>query len=363
MSKNQISGVPLTPSAESDLPTTRDYLEYHRKIEQPLKIRDLIGFWGYKGRGARNIEIVNGDLSKMGFRIVPPLDSGSLDTQVHVVNAESGVEEVTRFERPDEHLLGIARIRSTTFALQTAGETEDGTEKQILKVFTPDTPIDLAITLMSRLDFSQVPVVNDEHRFHPIGALSWESFAQAHIRGSRPSTVGEAMSSAHYADLSSDLFSCIETVLKHEFLLVTHQGRLTGIVTATDLIDELAGLTKPFLAIGRCERELRRVAGGALRAALESANTPLEDMTFGNIQYFYKDNWDELNWSLSKEEFVQWLDDTRNLRNKIAHFESQDTDYSNEIKSVDRLTRWLSGLRFDLDNENDSELAPAGAKA
>jgi len=353
MTTDTQDSVPPIPTEDSTLPETKDYLEYLVDSEKSITIRDLIGFWGARARGSRVIDLVNGQLDDMGLRVAPPIDSGSLGTHVIVMRTEEAADEPSRIEPMDDHLLTISRIESTTYALQNSCDNEGG-EQTILTSFTRDTPVAVALTLMTRMDYSQVPIIDDAKHFHPIGAFTWESFAQSIIRGSNPDSVGEAMVPAPSADLSSDLFSCIEQVSKNGFVLATHRGRLTGIVTPNDLIDELENLTKPFLAIGRCERELRRVARGALGPQLANHKQPIEEMTFGNLQHFYKNHWDALGWRLAKEDFVGWLDDTRNLRNRIAHFESQDWDYSNEISSVDRLTQWLSSLRFDTDGADDN---------
>lgn len=346
---------PSIPTEDSSLPETKEYLEYLVDSEKSITIRDLIGFWGSRARGSRVVDLVNRELEEMGLRVAPPIDSGPLGTHVIVMRTEEATDDPGKIEPLDDHLLTISRIESTTYALQSSHN--DATDEQtILSSFTRGTPIAEALTLMTRKDFSQVPIIDDVAHFHPIGAFTWESFAQSAIRGTSPEVVGEAMTPAPQADLSADLFSCIEQVSKNGFVLATHRGRLTGIVTPYDLIDELKRLTKPFLAIGRCERELRRVARGALGVQLENHKQSIEDMTFGNIQHFFKEHWTELGWRLSKNDFVGWLDDTRNLRNRIAHFESQDWDYSHEISSVDRLTQWLSSLQFDTDDESEGIL-------
>lgn len=354
MEKRTHLEAPSTPTSSSNLPETKDYLDYLVKTDASITIRELIGFWGFRARGSNVVKTVNIDLEKMGVRVAPPINSGPLGTHVMVMKLEKSSDDISDIDPPDDHLLSISRIESTTYALQESNNDDSA----ILKWFTRDTPIQTAVTLMTRMDFSQVPVVDNKDHFHPIGAFTWESFSQATLQGAKPKNVGDAMTTAHMADLASDLFNCIELVASGGFILATHLGRLTGIVTPNDLIDELRDLTKPFLAIGRCERELRRVAIGALGSQLKRHKKGIEGMTFGDIQYFYKDHWEDLNWCLEKDEFISWINDTRNLRNRIAHFESQDWNYVDEIESVNRLTKWLSNLRFNTDQDSTESDAP-----
>lgn len=71
----------------------------------------------------------------------------------------------------------------------------------------------------------------------------------------------------------------------------------------------------------------------------------LDEYTFGNLQHLYADNWSQLGWSLSRDEFISWLDSTRLLRNLIAHFDDPDENLLSGIEAVHRLTTWLSAIK------------------
>lgn len=178
-------------------------------------------------------------------------------------------------------------------------------------------PIDTAVTKMLRSDYSQLPVVQSEVDGAVVGVFSWETYARARLRGEDPKTVESAMEPVATVDLHSDLFASVGPIAQAGFVVVSYHGALSGIVTASDLTMQFQQLAVPFLAVGRCEQELKRVAKLCLK------------------------HWDMLGWSLSPDDFLEWLNTTRNLRNSIAHFDNQDADRSVEVHDVNRLTEWL----------------------
>lgn len=335
MSKNVV----VEPTADSDFDETRRYLEHLRDTRTPVSIRRLIGFWGGRGRGQRIVKSIESDLKKMGLSVEPPFDSGPLDAEVYVENASMLDSGRADLESPDRHLLTVSRIAAAGHVLRESAL--GGIRGYVSK---GDSVADI-LTLMARNDFSQVPVVESlpDNRTL-VGAFSWESFSKALLGGSKPEIVGDATFPAVVADLHADLFSCVSDISRDGFIIVTYRGQLAGLVTVSDLIEELQELALPFLAIGRCERELKRIAKFALVPAAPP-KVQIEEMTFGNLQHYYLNNWRHLNWSFSKDEFVDWLDAIRVLRNKVAHFDDQDEDFSAQVDEVNRMTRWLSTIK------------------
>lgn len=335
MAKNS----PIEPTVNSDFNETKKYLDHLKDSRRPVSIRTLISYWGYKSRGSRAVDSINRNIAQMGLSVDPPLDSGPLDTLVALNRITPEDARLASAEQPDEHLLTVSRIPSAGHVLRAPHEEN---ERGYVTKFRPAGD---ALTLMARHNYSQLPVINDEDTRTVAGVFTWESFGLSRLRGGNPRTVGDATTSSSVVDLHADLFSCVADIADNGHVIVTYRGRLAGLVTASDLVLELEDMTLPFLAVGRCERELKRVAKFALAAPLAEETKSLDDMTFGNLQYLYRDNWDSLGWSLSRDEFIGWLNSTRELRNRVAHFDDQDQDYSSQIGEVHRLTRWLSSVR------------------
>lgn len=332
-------GSVVEPTASSSFEETKKHLVHLMSTKEPVTIRSLLSYWGYKSRGSRVVELLNREIAQMGLTVEPPLDSGPLDTQVYLEKITPEEQVMASAEQPDDHLLTVSRIPSAGYVLRTAA---DDPERGYME---KRESANEALTIMARHNYSQIPVVNDRTSRTVAGVFSWESFGLAQLRGKVPREVGEALSKASIVDLHADLFSCVADIADNGHVVVTYRGRLSGLVTSSDLVLELEEMALPFLAVGRCERELKRVAEFSFVEALKNHNKQLDDMTFGNLQYLFRDNWDELGWALSRDKFFGWLNATRELRNKVAHFEDQDQEFSSQIGEVHRLTRWLSSIR------------------
>jgi CBS domain-containing protein len=327
------------PTIDTSLSDTKTYLEALKASGEPISIRRLIGYWGYESRGKNRVQTIYSDLAKMGLRTNPPFDGGHLDLEVLIERDSPEQVVLAVSEQPADHLLTLSRIDSAMYALRLR---DQGAVRGFV---TRETLVADALTLMMRHDFSQLPVVESHDRPAVVGIFTWESFGQSTLRGERPTTVGEVTMPTSPVDLHSDLFASVAPVTERGYVVVTYRGLLAGIVTSSDLALEFEELALPFLAVGRCERELKRVARSLLAHAIASSAKPLDEYTFGNLQHLYANNWPQLGWSLSRDEFVSWLDSTRLLRNLIAHFDDPDENLLSGIEAVHRLTTWLSAIK------------------
>lgn len=339
--------IPQKPTEETSLPDTKAYLEYLMARRQAVTVRELISFWGSKSRGRHVLRIIEGNLAEMNLAVTPPLDSGALDDEVLIERADARDYLVALSGEPASHMLTVSRIPAASFALPrpTQAGAPDG-------LATSNLSVDEAITRMLKNDYSQLVVVAPDAERVPLGVFSWESYGRAWVRGERPSVVGDAVMSAHFVDLHSDLFEHLERIETSGFVIVTFRGQLAGIVTASDLAQELRTLALPFLEIGRCERELRRVA----KLKFPSRGPEYFDKgTLGDLIAEYENKWADLGWALSKETFVKWAKAVKELRNSIAHFDDEPGSLPEQLESVARLTRWLT-----LVDGRDAEAAEDG---
>lgn len=324
----------VKPNAESSLEETRRYLDQLRKTQTRISIRELIGFWGARGRGPFVLRMINDDLSQMGLEADPPLDAGGLDLAVSIRQATDAITTTT----PDAHLLTLAQVPAASFALANPDTPN------LVGVVEPDTSLDDATTMMLRHDYSQLLVVGDVTKRDLVGVISWKLYATARLRREDPTTVEQIMQPVTGVDLHSDLFSSIGPVVKYDFVAVTYRGKLSGIVTTTDLTEQFEELAVPYLAVGRAEQELRRVA----RLKFTDLDPRvIEKATLGRLQGLYRDHWDAVEWSLSQPSFDDWVNSARELRNTIAHFDETERDIQSEVRAVHQLSAWLRGVRGD----------------
>lgn len=204
-------------------------------------------------------------------------------------------------------------------------------------------------------DFSQLPVMTTEREVK--GAISWKSIGTRLALGKKCISTRECMDPAQIIGAESSLFEAIGIISKHDYVLVQAQDRtICGIVTASDLSQQFGDLAEPFLLIGECESLLRRLIHGKFRVEeLEGAkdssdpNRTVEgvaDLTLGECVWLIgePDQWNKLNLSVDRIQFVERLNRVREIRNDVMHFDPQGVD-PEAMQALREFVRFLQELR------------------
>jgi hypothetical protein len=120
--------------------------------------------------------------------------------------------------------------------------------------------------------------------------------------------------------------------VQSQYVLVRDQGRITGIVTASDLSLQFQQLAEPFLLLREIENRIRLIIGDAFSPAELSgipdpedsgrAVSSIYDLTFGQYIRLLQnpDNWMKTNLSIDRAAFCDQLDSIRKIRNDVMHF-------------------------------------------
>jgi hypothetical protein len=131
--------------------------------------------------------------------------------------------------------------------------------------------------------------------------------------------------------------------------------RITGIITASDLSLQFQSLSEPFLLLREIELHIRRILGTKVNESdfqiLESvapANrrvSQIEELTLGQyIRLFqHPDVWTKLALSIDAVEFVQLLDQVREIRNEVMHFD-RDPMTKDQLDTLKRTARFMQHL-------------------
>ena len=136
------------------------------------------------------------------------------------------------------------------------------------------------------------------------------------------------------------LFKAVSIIAEHDYVLVKKEadGTIGGIVTASDLNQELQRLSEPFLLVGEIEIHLRRIIHGKFtseeiqKARHSPTNTAgsevIEDLTLGEYGRLLEpeQNWKKLNLKYDRQEFLAHLDEVRMIRNEVMHFSPDEVD-------------------------------------
>lgn len=203
---------------------------------------------------------------------------------------------------------------------------------------------------MIQHDFSQLVVVA-EGKLE--GVISWESIARASLQ-SAVGRVRDCMTIAQTVTQDADLLANIERIVNAGYVIVLDPlDAPSGIVTTADLAQQFDRLARPYLLVGECEHELRRILDARFEKQLLHTATKFKQpdqpgasaMTIGDMKHFIArpEIWAKMEINLSHRAFVDWIDVIRQIRNEIAHF-SQDDESSQRIDQVKNLTNFLRGL-------------------
>ncbi|MGH3187214.1 MAG: CBS domain-containing protein [Streptosporangiaceae bacterium] len=306
-----------------------------------LTIRELLAVWGFKARTFESVDRINSSLSAAGLECRPDLGDGGLDTLVRVsvrgLEAEAtGVGDAAEEDEPLQLPQVAPRIGSIPSA--RAGVIPVG----------PDQSLGYARSLMIEHDYSQLPVMASERDLR--GFVSWRTIAQAQLANPKISLADATNPHPYVVGVDDSLLDQVRDIYEGDFVFVkAHDDRICGIVTTADLGFQFRDLTMPFFQVGEIEsrlrvcinrvfgpEELRQVTG---RQELKSA----DDMMFGQYVQLLKDEarWRRMRWEgIDHTRFIDSLDSTRKIRNKIMHFgeELSDTDKQ-------RLMRCLNYMR------------------
>jgi CBS domain-containing protein len=219
----------------------------------------------------------------------------------------------------------------------------------------PDAPVELAISLMLKNGFSQLPVMEGPRTLK--GIISWTSIAQRQGIGIPIARVRDCTDDAHVLPLETSLFAAIEAIYQCDYALVRHpDNRIGGIVTTADLALEFRSLSEPFLLIGEIENHLRRLITPhfTLQDLQQVKNatdpprevTAIDDLTFGEYIRLLQveDNWKRLSLRLDRAQFIKWLEEVRDIRNDVMHFDP-DPLSEDEVQSLRDIARLMQRLR------------------
>lgn len=240
---------------------------------------------------------------------------------------------------PSDDSEGVTEVDAECVEEYVSGSIQDPTfrmgklpsaDTQLIAV-KPDSKISEATTLMMLHNFSQLPVMQNERTIK--GVISWESIGEHSALGNECIFVRDCMGIAVEVQSESSLFSAIELIVKHGYVLVRQQdSRITGIVTTTDLSLQFRQLAEPFLLVGEIENYIRRLMDGKFtRDQLAEGQDPSDNRTINNVADLSfgealrligrAESWDSLNIFVDRKIFIKHLDAIRSLRNDIMHFD------------------------------------------
>lgn len=319
-----------------------------------VSVRELIDYWGARGRGSVVTQRILSDLDNYGLATAPDFQVVGLDTRVRLIleteattsvsaaGASGGQQEGNENLQPVVGQSRSLRQQSVEVAAADSGATLGnipgvlaGTHGagHMVKV-GPGASLDEVVTVMKLNDCRFLPVVKSGGEV--LGVVTWERLAE--ILHFERDVVDDGKLTADYFMVhaatypyATRLVDVLGDLLEGGCLFVKGpSGRVEGMVTLRDAVNSLGEFMKPFVLLRELETLLRRVMDTYYRDELDlycnrldgSEVRSVRDMTMGDyVQVLRnKEAWKKIAWPVSRAIFVDRLDEIRKFRNQMMHF-------------------------------------------
>jgi CBS domain-containing protein len=314
------------------------------RTPESISVRELIGWFDALRRGTNVNWHIRRSLEQAGLVTIPDFESAHIDGRVQFAlpqPPEALPDEQAEREQiePEQEPPQQQEPEPIQFVGGAGVEPAYRVSRLLdprLKLITigPDAPLEEAVTLMLRHDYSQLPVMTNERDVR--GVVSWDSIGPAMTLGQpMPQFVRECMRPHVEVKDTESLFQVINRIIESSYVLVRNEQRaISGILTTTDLSQQFQDLAEPFLLIGEIENHIRSLIDGRFTqqelAAVRNENDPnrpiesVADLTLGeHIRLIEnRENWARLGLKADRAVFVRELDVVRQLRNDVMHFDS-----------------------------------------
>jgi len=332
-----------------------------RRVGEPVKVtpRRLLEYFGAQRRGNQVVWSIREALNELAVATSPDFEHAYVDGEIFLGPIKRPLAD------KNEESPGSSDVHNDEETIHVSNESAGDRVPRIHMLpaanqkpvsINRDAPLRDAVTLMLLHDYSQLPVMPNDHSVQ--GLISWKSVGNVQALGRRCEFVRDCMDT-EVAILKADfpLVSALDLIAKREVVLVrSRQQVITGIVTTADVSLQFKELAEPFLLIGDIENHLRHLietkfSMESLRASqcgdsIAREVGKVEDLTIGSFVKLLENpkNWDQLGWTISREEFVKKLNKVRESRNAVMHFRDQIEPL--EINLLRDMVRLLQSIRI-----------------
>ena len=308
-----------------------------------VTVREFLGWYGYVMRGSWINRHIRNKMEELDLRTVPDFEIGWFGATISVDLDPKAVEGLESSDEPVDPTVRIGTLEAAN------------SKPTSIK---PDNPLEAATTLMQLNDFSQLPVMTSERDVK--GIISWKSIGTRFSSGRECELVRHCMDPAfREIGIDAPLFDAVEDISQHGYVLVRGLDRkIAGIVTASDFAGQFSELAGPFLLIGEIEGYLRNIIHRKFTLdEMQEASHGLEggrpiegaaDLTFGGYCQLLQNpnNWKKLRLTIDRVEFVKYMDEVREIRNDVMHFnpDGLDQEHKDKLRNGAMFFRNLSRL-------------------
>lgn len=323
--------------------------------------RELLSWFGQFRRTWRQVKKVRESLGSLELQTVPDFEGSGFDETVLIRKqppppASTGTTQTTT---------AAPSLNQEDLSHEENGDTGHPIVDPVHRVsrfltagplvgVTRDEGIQVAVTKMMMHDYSQLPVMQSEMKVN--GMISWKSIGQKVAVGNDPKFVRDCIEPHNEVKADVSIFDAIRVIQEHDCVLVrSNENKITGILTAADISGSFEQLSRPFLLLSYVENHLRAlIAPRFTSMELQSAKDPSDtdriikdvaDMTFGEYVRLLEnpENWSKLCINIERSLFVAQLNDVREIRNDVMHFNPEGIEDADMIK-LKKFSSFLESL-------------------
>jgi CBS domain-containing protein len=319
---------------------------------EPVTVRKLINSFGYSRRSSEGVALIEKNLASLGMKTDPDFRYVWLDTEISfVLLPQPASPAVETGEEPEETASNVFDPTQRLSQLEVL-------RNQRLVSVRPEHTIAYALTLMMPIDYSQLPVMSGKRVGDVKGVVTFAAIAKRLALGPTCTSVRDCMEPPQILDGNTPLFKAIDDIVRHQFVLVKDEtNTIKGIVTTSDVSEELKRLTEPFLLLVEIEQQIRALIERAgfstdeLRGSVEddqerSRISQVSDLTFGGYVRLLQEpeRWRRLNLNLDRVLFNTKLNEVREIRNAVMHAASPDPLEGQDLQCLREFLALLRGV-------------------
>lgn len=327
----------------------------------PVTTREFLSWFGAQRRGYSIVRQIRRELEDYKLVTIPDFESNFIDSQLQLIPlvedseqvAPSRLSQATAVEaesRPDVVANAEWVRRDPTYRISKLGPAN-----QSIVSVKPDGTLAEVVALLLLKNFSQLPVMTSDREVK--GVITWTSIG-SRLALSKPGERARDFMEPHHEMRSSfSIFDAIPVIVTHQYVLVrSEDGRITGIITASDLSEQFQLLAEPFLLLGEIENLLRGLIAdrfsiedlAGIRDPGDSSrqiNSP-DDLAFGEYLRLLEnpDRWKQFGLAIDRVSFCKDLDNIRKVRNDVMHFDS-DGVLPKELESLRDFKAFLNKIQ------------------
>lgn len=311
--------------------------------------RELFQSLGFERRTSGNCQRVDAFLEEHDLMVDPHYNDVWIDAEIVLKHKPMGTTKIN----PDP----IVRVKSLKSANVLVADVQ------------PESNLVEAVTIMQVNSFSQLPVTKSKGG-DLLGYISWESIGIAQANGVRSEKVKDYyVKDFKILSLDTPIIDAFHTVIDNEFAFVVNDHKVCGIITKTDVSERFLLSTEAYFILEEIENQIRLLLNDKLlledvKNASKQGNRvqTIDDLTFGEYIQILKEksNWDKLHINVDQDIFIKKLDEVREIRNDVMHFDP-DGISDDQKKLLNSVAESLININKYSSLNQESEAATIGA--